>query len=112
MDGELIVALVEHWNDICKIHQIILQWSKVGDQAKLIKNKKGEASWVPQHPEFIYRREAKWNGWNEFLGIVSSTEEGKKNLQADYLEKIAWQVVEAKYLSATVPSHEDVPPST
>ena len=99
MDEQQIDALVENWLDICKIHKILMLWSQRGETAKLVKSKENEdtATWVPHHPEYVFRKTKNWKGWNDFLGINPETEEGKRHIESDKLEAIDYRIVEMTY---------------
>tara|TARA_R110002051_G_scaffold325323_2_gene427094 strand:+ start:731 stop:1030 length:300 start_codon:yes stop_codon:yes gene_type:complete len=92
MESDKVCLLIENWAEITKIHEIIAKWSREGTAAQIVKE-----NYVPIHPEYVFRDNGKWSGWNDFLGMNKETEEGKKNSFADKLENIAWDIVKEVY---------------
>ena len=102
IEQEHICLLIENWQDISKIHEIIRKWSVEGTHARIVKDKDNKDAFVPTHPEYIFRKNKKWTNWNDFLGVNNDTEEGKQNLVNDKLENIAYSIVECVYCKENV----------
>jgi hypothetical protein len=72
--------------NIEKIREQINIWIKYGEDEHPIPLSCGIRG-VPLHPEFVYRKNGKWKGWNDLLGINEQS-----NDERDSFEDMAWSV--------------------
>ena len=48
---------------------------------------------LPRHPEFIYRKQNKWKGWDAFLGTGTT-----ENVPRDRTEDRAWELYTIEHI--------------
>ena len=69
-----------------KVRDMIKLWKMEGDDEHPIPLSCGIRG-VPLHPEFVYRKNGMWKGWNDLLGANEQS-----NNERDSLEDVAWSV--------------------
>jgi len=88
---------VDNWSDITKVINILGSWHRAGCTALLCKTSSGTLEWLPAHPEFLYRREGTWNGWEDFAGGKREKHDDRDFAMVDRLEGIAWAVAKSSH---------------
>ena len=84
-----------------EVYDILIEWLTQGAEWLPVPGESPEAL-MPRHPEFAYRLEGEWKGWNHLLGVkagdaAAAFEEHQKQ---DRLEAQAWDL----WLEKVVPS--------
>ena len=67
-------------------YDIIDIWTKEGED-EYFAGVQGMPAGIPLHPEFVYRKNGMWKGWNDLLGANEES-----NNERDSLENVAWSV--------------------
>jgi len=70
------------------VRDIIKKWKMHGD--KLHKDPALKKEGIPRHPEYVYRLDGQWRGWNHFLGTEEADPRYAENEMMDGLEDIAF----------------------